>query len=51
MDSLFMVLSSVGTAILLALGMDIPGIFLVTAVLTILAAVIIRSAARESQKD
>ncbi|GHS94969.1 hypothetical protein AGMMS50276_08970 [Synergistales bacterium] len=46
MDSLFMVLSAVGTSILLALGLSIPYIFLVTAILTIAAAVIIRKTVR-----
>lgn len=46
MDSLFMVLSSVGTTILLALGMAIPQIFLVMAALTVAAAFIIRGAVR-----
>lgn len=46
MDSLFMVISSVGTTILLTMGMDIPQIFLVTALLTIAAAFVIRGAVR-----
>ncbi len=50
MDSLFMVLSSVGTTVLLWFGMEIPEIFLVTAVLTVIAAVIIRGAVREQMR-
>lgn len=42
MDSLFMVLSAVGTSILLALGFSIPHIFLAMAVLTVAAAFLIR---------
>jgi len=46
-DSLFMVLSAAVTSILLALGMDIPHIFLVMAVLTAAAAFVIRRARRQ----
>jgi subtilase family serine protease len=46
-DSLFMVLSAVGTSILLAAGLSIPQIFLVMAILTIVAAVFIRAAVHE----
>ena len=46
-DSFFMVTSSVGTTILLELGLSIPQIFLVTALLTVLAAAIIRGAVHE----
>jgi acyl-[acyl-carrier-protein]-phospholipid O-acyltransferase/long-chain-fatty-acid--[acyl-carrier-protein] ligase len=49
-DSLFMVLSAVGTSLLLAAGFSIPQIFLVMAVLTIAAAVFIRAAVREQLK-
>jgi acyl-[acyl-carrier-protein]-phospholipid O-acyltransferase/long-chain-fatty-acid--[acyl-carrier-protein] ligase len=45
-DSLFMVLSAVGTSLLLAAGLSIPQIFLVMAILTIVAAVFIRAAVR-----
>jgi membrane protein implicated in regulation of membrane protease activity len=41
-----MVLSAVGTSILLAAGVSIPRIFLVMAVLTVIAAVFIRAAVR-----
>ena len=51
MDSLFMVISSVGTTIMLALGMEIPQIFLVMAVLTTIAAVVIRGAVREQMRN
>lgn len=50
MDSLFMTLSSVGTTILLALGVDIPQIFLAMALLTIAAAFVIRGAVREQMR-
>jgi acyl-[acyl-carrier-protein]-phospholipid O-acyltransferase/long-chain-fatty-acid--[acyl-carrier-protein] ligase len=46
-DSLFMVLSAVGTSLLLVAGLSIPHIFLVMAVLTIAAAVIIRRTVRD----
>jgi acyl-[acyl-carrier-protein]-phospholipid O-acyltransferase/long-chain-fatty-acid--[acyl-carrier-protein] ligase len=46
-DSLFMVLSAVGTSLLLAAGFSIPQIFLVMAILTVAAAVFIRAAVRE----
>jgi len=42
MDSFFMVLSSVGTTLLLTIGLDIPQIFLVMAALTVAAAFVIR---------
>ncbi|GHS88373.1 hypothetical protein AGMMS49957_09750 [Synergistales bacterium] len=45
-DSLFMVLSAVLTSVLLMTGFSIPHIFLVTAILTVVAAVIIRKAVR-----
>lgn len=47
MDSLFMVLASVGTAILLMIGFSIPQVFLVMAVLTVFAAMIIRGAVND----
>lgn len=47
MDSLFMVVSAVGTTALLAAGVAIPGIFLVTAILTLIAAFIIRRAVKK----
>lgn len=50
MDSLFMVLSSVGTTILFSLGMPIPQIFLVMAVLTVIAAFVIRGAIQEESR-
>ena len=50
-DSLFMVISAVGTSILLALGFSIPDIFLVMAVLTVIAAFFIRKAVREQMKQ
>ncbi len=46
-DSFFMVMSSLGTTILLELGLSIPQIFLVVAVLTAVAAAVIRGAVRE----
>jgi acyl-[acyl-carrier-protein]-phospholipid O-acyltransferase/long-chain-fatty-acid--[acyl-carrier-protein] ligase len=46
-DSLFMVLSAVGTSLLLAAGFSIPQIFLAMAVLTVVAAVLIRAAVRD----
>jgi acyl-[acyl-carrier-protein]-phospholipid O-acyltransferase/long-chain-fatty-acid--[acyl-carrier-protein] ligase len=46
-DSLFMVLSAIGTSLLLAVGFSIPQIFLVTAILTVIAAIFIRAAARD----
>jgi membrane protein implicated in regulation of membrane protease activity len=42
-----MVLSALGTSLLLAAGFSIPQIFLVMAILTIVAAVFIRAAVRE----
>ncbi|MDR1873615.1 MAG: hypothetical protein LBQ90_01180, partial [Synergistaceae bacterium] len=42
MDSLFMVLSAVGTSVLLAAGLSIPHIFLVMAVMTAVATLVIR---------
>ena len=47
MDSLFMVMSAVGTSILLTMGLEIPHIFLVIAVLTVVAAFVIRKAVHE----
>ena len=47
MDSLFMVLSAVGTSALLAAGLSIPHIFLVMAALTVAAAVVIRRTVRD----
>ena len=41
-DSFFMVLSAVGTSILLTMGIDIPHIFLIMAVLTLIATFIVR---------
>jgi len=50
-DSLFMVLSAVGTSVLLAMGMEIPHIFLITALLTIAAAFVIRKAVQEQLRQ
>jgi acyl-[acyl-carrier-protein]-phospholipid O-acyltransferase/long-chain-fatty-acid--[acyl-carrier-protein] ligase len=50
-DSLFMVLSAVGTSLLLAAGLSIPQIFLAMAILTIVAAVFIRAAVRGQLKQ
>ena len=50
-DSLFMVLSAVGTSILLAMGLEIPHIFLIMALLTIVAALVIRKAVRAQMKQ
>ena len=50
-DSLFMVLSAVGTSIFLTLGYSIPDIFWVMAILTIVAAFVIRKAVREQLKQ
>lgn len=50
MDSLFMVISSVTTTVMLALGCSIPQVFLVMAVLTIVAAFVIRGAVKEQIK-
>jgi acyl-[acyl-carrier-protein]-phospholipid O-acyltransferase/long-chain-fatty-acid--[acyl-carrier-protein] ligase len=47
MDSLFMVISSLLTTAMLSIGMSIPHIFLVLAVLTIVAAWIIRGVVRD----
>ncbi|MDR2175748.1 MAG: MFS transporter [Synergistaceae bacterium] len=49
-DSLFIVLSAVGSSLLLALGFSIPQIFLSMAVLTVAAAFFIRSAVRGQLK-
>ena len=49
-DSFFMVLSAVGTSVLLALGFSIPHIFLVMAALTIAATFVIRKTVREQLK-
>ncbi|MDR2179664.1 MAG: MFS transporter [Synergistaceae bacterium] len=46
-DSIFMVLSALGTSLLLAAGFSIPQIFLVMALLTIVAAMFIRTAVRD----
>ncbi len=45
-DSFFMVLSAVGSSLLLAAGLQIPQIFLVMAALTVLAAFLIRRGVR-----
>lgn len=45
-DSLFMVISAVGTSLLLTAGLSIPQIFLVMAILTVIAAGFIRKAVR-----
>ena len=45
-DSLFMVVSAVGSGFLLTAGLEIPQIFLVMAVLTVLAAILIRKGVR-----
>lgn len=45
-DSLFMVVSAVGSGLLLTAGLEIPQIFLVMAVLTVLAAILIRRGVR-----
>ena len=45
-DSLFMVVSAVGSGFLLTAGLEIPQIFLVMAVLTVLAAILIRRGVR-----
>jgi acyl-[acyl-carrier-protein]-phospholipid O-acyltransferase/long-chain-fatty-acid--[acyl-carrier-protein] ligase len=50
-DSLFMVISAVGTSIFLAFGFSIPDIFWVIAMLTVIAAFVIRSAVREQMKQ
>jgi acyl-[acyl-carrier-protein]-phospholipid O-acyltransferase/long-chain-fatty-acid--[acyl-carrier-protein] ligase len=50
-DSLFIVLSAVGSGVLLALGFSIPQIFLVMAILTVAAAVFIRAAVRGRLKE
>lgn len=46
-DSLFMFASSLGTAVLLALGCSIPQVFLALAVLTVCAAFVVRGAVRD----
>ena len=46
MDSLFMVISAVGTTILLTMGVNIPDIFLVMAFFTVIAAYIVRKTVR-----
>jgi acyl-[acyl-carrier-protein]-phospholipid O-acyltransferase/long-chain-fatty-acid--[acyl-carrier-protein] ligase len=48
-DSLFMVLSALGTSALLALGFSIPQIFLTMAILTVAAAAVIRSRVRSGR--
>ena len=50
-DSLFMVLSAAVTSVLLAIGLDIPHIFLVMAVLTAIAALVIRRAVRDQLRQ
>jgi len=50
-DSLFMVLSAVGTSILLTIGLDIPHIFLVMAVLTFIATFIVRRAVNDQLRQ
>ena len=50
-NSFFMVLSAVGTSLFLALGFSIPDIFWVMAVLTVVAAFIIRKAVRAQIKQ
>jgi acyl-[acyl-carrier-protein]-phospholipid O-acyltransferase/long-chain-fatty-acid--[acyl-carrier-protein] ligase len=50
-DSLFMVISAIGTSVLLALGFSIPHIFLVMAVLTIVAAVFVRKGVHSQQRQ
>ncbi|MDR1472258.1 MAG: MFS transporter [Synergistaceae bacterium] len=50
MDSLFMVVSSLLATGMLAIGMSIPQIFLSTAVLTVIAAFMIRGAVREQMR-
>jgi len=50
-DSLFMVLSAVGTSVFLALGFSIPHIFLVMAVLTIVAAAVIHAGVRSQLRQ
>ena len=50
MDSLFMVLSAVGTTALLAMGVSIPHIFLVMAILTVIAAVLIRRTVHDQMR-
>jgi acyl-[acyl-carrier-protein]-phospholipid O-acyltransferase/long-chain-fatty-acid--[acyl-carrier-protein] ligase len=50
-DSLFMVLSAIGTSLLLAAGFSIPQIFLATAILTVAAAAFIRAAVRDQLRQ
>ena len=50
-DSLFMVISAVGASILLYLGFSIPDIFWIMAILTIVAAFIIRKAVQGQMKQ
>ena len=50
MDSLFMVLSAVGTTALLAMGVSIPRIFLIMAILTVIAAVLIRRTVHDQMR-
>jgi len=50
-DSLFMVLSAVGASILLAMGLEIPHIFLIMAILTAIAAIIIRRTVQDQLRQ
>lgn len=51
MDSFFMVLSAVGTTLLLAAGVSIPHIFLVMAVLTVAAAILVRATVHDQLRQ
>jgi acyl-[acyl-carrier-protein]-phospholipid O-acyltransferase/long-chain-fatty-acid--[acyl-carrier-protein] ligase len=51
MDSLFMVISSVITTVMLEAGFSIPQIFLVMAALTVIASFVIRSAVHEQMSS
>ena len=50
MDSLFMVLSAVGPSVLLMAGFSIPQIFLVMALLTVIAAFVIRGTVHDQMR-
>ncbi|MCL1875239.1 MAG: MFS transporter [Synergistaceae bacterium] len=50
-DSLFMVISAVGTSILLYIGFSIPDIFWIMAILTVVAAFVIRKAVHGQMKQ
>ncbi|MDR3279859.1 MAG: MFS transporter [Synergistaceae bacterium] len=50
MDSLFMVISSVATTLMLGAGFSIPQVFLTLAALTVIASFVIRSAVREQMR-